>query len=39
MHTPGPMAVHSLSVAQARQAFVPVAQIGAIPEHCVLVAH
>jgi hypothetical protein len=33
MHTPGPMAAHSLSAAHARQVLVVLLQIGAVPEH------
>ena len=36
MHTPGPMAEHSLSAAQARHVFVVVLQIGVAPEQVVL---
>jgi hypothetical protein len=39
MQTPGPMAEHSLSAVQARQAFVVVLQIGVAPEHVVLSVH
>src|ERR1017187_729731 len=39
MQTPGPPAGHSLSVEQARQVLVAVAQIGAIPEQVVLSVH
>ena len=39
MHTPGPMAEHSLSAVQARQVFVAVAQMGVAPEQVVLSVH
>lgn len=39
IHTPGPMAVHSLSAVHARQVFVVVLQIGVVPEHVVLSTH
>jgi hypothetical protein len=39
MHTPGPAAGHSLSAAQARQVSVPLAQMGFVPEHWVLLVH
>jgi hypothetical protein len=39
MHTPGPMAEHSVSAVHERQAFVAVLQIGVAPEHVVLSVH
>jgi hypothetical protein len=39
MHTPGPMAEHSLSAVQARQVLVVVLQIGVVPEQVVLSMH
>jgi hypothetical protein len=39
MHTPGPMAEHSLSAVHARQVFVVVLQIGVVPEQVELSVH
>lgn len=39
MHTPGPMAEHSLSAVQARQVLVAVAQMGVTPAQVVLSVH
>jgi hypothetical protein len=39
MQTPGPMAEHSLSDEQVRQVFVPVPQMGIVPEQVVLSVH
>ena len=39
MHTPGPRAEHSLSVAHARQVSVAVVQIGVVPEQVLLSMH
>lgn len=39
MHTPGPMAEHSLSAVHERHVFVVVLQIGVVPEHVVLSVH
>jgi hypothetical protein len=39
MHTPGPMAEHSLSDPHARHVSVAALQIGAVPEHWVLLVH
>jgi hypothetical protein len=36
MHTPGPMAEHSLSFAHARHVSVALAQIGVVSEHWAL---
>jgi hypothetical protein len=39
MHTPGPIAEHALSAVHARQAFVVVLQMGAVPEQVELSVH
>ena len=39
MHTPGPTAEHSLSLAHARQVSVALAQIGVVPAHWALLVH
>jgi hypothetical protein len=39
MHTPGPMAEHSLSAVHARHVFVVVLQIGVVPEQVELSVH
>ena len=39
IHTPGPIAEHSLSAVQAWQAFVVVLQMGVVPEQVLLSVH
>jgi hypothetical protein len=39
MHTPGPIAEHSLSAEHLRHVFVAVAQIGVVPEQVLLSVH
>jgi hypothetical protein len=39
MHTPGPIAEHSLSAEHFRQVFVEVAQMGVVPAHVLLSVH
>jgi len=39
MHTPGPMAEHSLSTVHARHVFVVVLQMGVVPEQVELSVH